>query len=100
MWARQSKFHAIEGPNARDQIVFYACDCHSFLVKAIRMPSTYLPLMRNSKLEIWIAGSSGRPQLAYTLILQSNIATNIALVQCNTVAQGIQFWKTRGKNFC
>ena len=30
------------------------------------MPSTYLPLMRNSKLEIWIAGSSGRPQLAYT----------------------------------
>ena len=56
----------IERPNARDQIAFYACDCHSFLVKAIRMPSTYLPLMRNSKLEIWIAGSSGRPQLAYT----------------------------------
>ena len=66
MWARQSKFHAIEGPNARDQIAFYACDCHSFLVKAIRMPSTYLPLMHNSKLDIWIAGSSGRPQLAYT----------------------------------
>ena len=56
----------IERPNARDQIAFYACDRHSFLVKAIRMPSTYLPLMRNSKLEIWIAGSSGRPQLAYT----------------------------------
>ena len=56
----------IERPNARDQIAFYACDCHSFLVKSIRMPATYLPLMRNSKLEIWIAGSSGRPQLAYT----------------------------------
>ena len=56
----------IELPNARDQIAFYACDCHSFLVKSIRMPATYLPLMRNSKLEIWIAGSSGRPQLAYT----------------------------------
>ena len=56
----------IERPNARDQIAFYSCDCHSFLVKSIRMPATYLPLMRNSKLEIWIAGSSGRPQLAYT----------------------------------
>ena len=56
----------IERPNARDQIAFYACDCHSFLVKSIRMQATYLPLMRNSKLESWIAGSSGRPQLAYT----------------------------------
>jgi len=24
----------IEGPNARDQIAFYARDCHSFLVKS------------------------------------------------------------------
>ena len=65
MWARQSKFHVIERPNARDQIAFYVCHCHSFLVKSMRMPATYLPLMRNSKLEIWIAGSSGRPQLHY-----------------------------------
>ena len=30
------------------------------------MPPTYLSLVRNYNLEIWIAGSSGRPQLAYT----------------------------------
>ena len=34
--------HVIEGPNARDQIAFYAYDCHSFVVKSIRMPATYL----------------------------------------------------------
>ena len=56
----------IEGPNARDQIASYACDCHSSLLKSISMPPTYLSLVRNYNLEIWIAGSSGRPQLAYT----------------------------------
>ena len=49
-----------------DQFAFYACYCHLFLVKSIRIPATYLPLMRNSNLEILIAGSSGRLQLAYT----------------------------------
>ena len=56
----------MERPNTRDQFAFYACYYHSFLVKSIRMHATYLPLMRNSKLEIWISGSSGRPQLTYT----------------------------------
>ena len=56
----------IEGPNARDQIAFSAC--HSFLVKDWkfkRILATYMRRMRNSNLEIKIAGSFCRPQLIY-----------------------------------
>ena len=45
------KFHVIGGPNACDQIAFFAF--HSFLVE----------VQTNSTLKIWIAGSSGRAQL-------------------------------------
>ena len=56
----------IEGPNARDQIAFSAC--HSFLVedwKFKRILATYMRRMRNSNLEIKIAGYFCRPQLIY-----------------------------------
>ena len=52
----------IEGPNAGDQIVFCAFD--SFLVEVqATLLATYVPCMRNSNLEIRIAGSSFRWQL-------------------------------------
>ena len=43
-----------------DQIAFYAF--HPLLVEVQTKLATYVPSMRNSKLEIKIAGSSCRPQ--------------------------------------
>ena len=56
------KFHVTEGQNTRDQITL--CAFHSFLVKVQQMLATYMRRMRNSNLEIRIAGSSRRPQQA------------------------------------
>ena len=54
------RLREIEGPKARDQIVF--CAFHSFF-KTKRMLAKYIRRMRNNNLEIRIAGSSCRPQL-------------------------------------
>ena len=53
---RVIKLQAIEGPNARDQIVL--CVFHSFLMKSKRMLATNMRRMRNNNPEIRIAGSS------------------------------------------
>ena len=52
------KFHVIEGPNARDQVAFFAF--HSFLVEDQANAGYIWPSMRNSTLEIKIAVSSCR----------------------------------------
>ena len=56
----------IEGPNARDQIVF--CAFHSFLVEVqTKADYMYMRCVRNNNLDITIAGSSCRPQQQKTL---------------------------------
>ena len=87
----------IECPNARNKIDFYAF--HSFLVKSIRMPATYLPLMRNSYLAIWIAGSSGRPQLASTPYKVTLLLISLWF-SVTPLRKVYNFWKEPGKNFC
>ena len=56
----------IEGPNARDQIVF--CAFHSFLVEVqTKAAYMYMRCVRNNNLDIRIASSSCRPQQQKTL---------------------------------
>ena len=57
------RLRVIKGPNARDQIAF--CAFHLFLMEVKRMLATYMRRMRNSNLEIRIARSSCRAQLAF-----------------------------------
>ena len=53
---RVIRIRVTEGPNTRDQIAF--CAFYSLLVEAQTQLVTYVPCMRNSNLEIRIAGSS------------------------------------------
>ena len=62
---RVIRLRVIEGPNARDQIVF--CAFHSFLVEVQTnagywLHTLYMRRVRNNSLEIRIAGSSCPPQ--------------------------------------
>ena len=50
-----------QGPNAHDQIVF--CAFHSSLVEVQSKATACVLCMRNSNLEIWIAGSPCHPQI-------------------------------------
>ena len=54
------RIRVTEGSNVRDEITI--CTFHSFLVEAQTQLVIYVPCMRNSNLEIRIAGSSCRPQ--------------------------------------
>ena len=63
---RVVRLRVIEGPNARDQIVF--CAFHSFLVEVqTKADYMYMWCVRNNNLDIRIAGSSCRPQQQKTL---------------------------------